>query len=76
MSAKTKKSKNPAEIAVVDAVDENPVESSEIVASVGVPPCPPSDPNLGMKTPAVVAWWFKHHPEQAKARYGGLTYPA
>lgn len=39
-----------------------------------VPPCPPEDPASGDKTPAVVAWWYQHHPEQAAKRYQGRKF--
>ncbi len=43
-------------------------------ADLGIPPCPPEDPGAGDKTPAVVAWWFKHHPEEAAKRYEGRRF--
>lgn len=34
--------------------------------------CPiAGSPQSGDKDPAVVAWWFKNHPEQAKNKYAG-----
>lgn len=38
-------------------------------AKAEIPPCPEADISYGDKTPAVVAWWFKHHPEEAAAKY-------
>ena len=73
MSAKPRKPK---------LAEPKPVEAVEIPAAVvveiesqAVPECPPSEPSLGMKTPAVVAWWFEHYPAEAAARYAGLTMP-
>lgn len=48
---------------VPDAKAEKPAKSGEI------PECPAEDVMLGDKTPAVVAWWFEHHPEQAEEKY-------
>lgn len=42
--------------------------------TVEVPPCPEAEPRLGDKTPAVIAWWFKHHPEEAAAKYKGRKF--
>lgn len=39
-----------------------------------VPPCPEEEPLAGDKTPAVIAWWFKHHPEEAAAKYRGRKF--
>lgn len=64
------------------APEETPASGEETAAPVvpaapaprgGVPPCPPADPHFGMKTPAVRAWWFEHHPKAAAERYAGLT---
>ena len=35
-----------------------------------VPPCP-EEGTGGDKTPEVVAWWFKHHPQEAAVKYAG-----
>jgi hypothetical protein len=59
-----------AEVTLIPA----PVVRVEIKSTV-IPECPPSEPALGMKTPAVVAWWFEHYPAEAAARYAGLTMP-
>lgn len=69
MSAKPRKPKaeavvEPAEVAVPVAAEIQPAE---------IPPCPASDPQYGTKTPAVVAWWFEHFPEEAAVKYAGLT---
>jgi hypothetical protein len=29
-----------------------------------IPPCPPEDPQMGTKTPAVVEWYKRYQPEQ------------
>lgn len=39
-----------------------------------IPPCPPSNPRLGDKTPEVVAWWFKYNPKEAEERYQGRKF--
>ena len=36
-----------------------------------IPSCPAEDPMAGDKTPAVIAWWFKHHPKEAAVKYNG-----
>ena len=48
-----------------------PKEKPETAA---IPPCPEEDPQAGDKTPAVVAWWFKHHPEEAALKYHGRKF--
>lgn len=40
-----------------------------------LPSCPiPEDPRKGDKTPGVIAWWFKNHPEIAEKKYSGRRY--
>ncbi len=39
-----------------------------------IPPCPPEDSSAGDKTPAVIAWWHRYHPEAAAARYKGRKF--
>lgn len=39
-----------------------------------IPPCPEAEPSMGDKTPAVIAWWFKHHPTEAAARYANRKF--
>ncbi len=47
-----------------------PVEVDEVL-----PACPvPEDPRQGDKTPGVIAWWFKNHPEIAEKKYSGRRY--
>ncbi len=50
--------------------EEEAPEPAEAVAG-GIPPCPPEDPRAGDKTPAVVEWMFRYHPEDAAKRYAG-----
>lgn len=64
MSAKPKKR---------EAVPQDVETVAETVASI--PPCPPCDPAMSIKTPEVVAWWFKYFPVEAEAKYAGLTVP-
>ena len=73
MSAKPRKPKI-AELKPVEAV-EIPAAVVVEIKPAAIPECPASDPALGMKTPAVVAWWFEHHPAEAAERYAGLTMP-
>jgi hypothetical protein len=40
-----------------------------------IPPCPPGDPAMGDKTPAVMAWYKEYHPEEYERRYAGRTVP-
>jgi hypothetical protein len=39
-----------------------------------IPPCPPEDPAAGDKTPAVIAWWHRYHPEAAAVKYRGRKF--
>lgn len=42
--------------------------------SPAIPPCPPGTPDAGDKTPEVILWWFKYHPEEAAAKYNHRTW--
>lgn len=74
----------PAPVAVTDETgftnhtgDDTPSNPDPVIPPTKgriIPPCPCGDPAMGMKSPEVVAWWFKHYPEEAKARYAGLTF--
>lgn len=60
-------------------IEEAPEEQAEPeprkpVKDKGIPPCPPSDPRAGDKTPEVVAWWFKYHPKEAESRYANRKF--
>lgn len=46
------------------------VADAEAPEDPNIPPCPLAD-HRGDKTPAVVDWWFTHHPEKAAAKYAG-----
>jgi hypothetical protein len=70
MSAKKPKTIDPAA-----GTDEALKPMKDYVESMKIPPCPPSDPSLSIKTPAVVEWWFQYHPEEAAVKYAGLTLP-
>lgn len=73
MSAKPRKPKAAVEVDAIEAIpDVEPVEVPAVVPS-RVPECPATDPQYGQKTPAVVAWWFEHFPEEAAVKYAGLT---
>jgi hypothetical protein len=48
---------------------------SAVPDELKIPPCPDFDLHLGIKTPAVVAWWFEYFPVEAEVRYRGLTLP-
>lgn len=39
-----------------------------------IPPCPAEDPAAGDKTPAVIAWWHRYHPQEAAIRYKGRRF--
>ena len=68
MSAKPRKPKAEP----LDETSEVVIPEVETPKAV-IPPCPAMDPSRSMKTPAVVAWWFKYFPEDAVKRYAGLT---
>lgn len=73
MSAKPRKPKAADEVEAIDAVpDVEPVVVPAVVA-VRIPECPAGNSSQGMKTPEVVAWWFKYFPEEAAVKYAGLT---
>lgn len=74
MSAKPRKPKAAEEVCVIDAVGPAVIPAIILpVEPLRVHECPEADPALGMKTPAVVAWWFEHFPEEAAVKYAGLT---
>lgn len=60
---------------VIDRMDDDTDPAMPAPAASGIPPCPEQDPVMGMKTPEVIAWWYRYHPTEAKVRYHGLTYP-
>lgn len=37
--------------------------------NANIPPCPPADPLMGDKTPAVVEWYRDYKPEEFQSRY-------
>lgn len=78
MSAKPRKPKAEVFPPTIEADPESEVPASEVAPLVALklyPGCPPSDPQYGSKTPAVVAWWFEYFPEEAAERYAGKTLP-
>jgi hypothetical protein len=50
-----------------------PNKPLEVVPEGSIPPCP-AEGFAGDKTPEVVAWWFKYHPEEAALKYAGRKY--
>ena len=73
MRAKKFKPSIPQE--VVSNLEEAIVKTGDCSEIPTIPPCPPSDPSLSIKTPAVIEWWFTYHPAQAAVMYAGLTLP-
>lgn len=73
--SKTKRGRNPKTPPVLT---EPPLHTAEGISQEGndgpgvpgIPPCPEGSSEMGDKDPAVVLWWFTHHPEQATKRYG------
>lgn len=58
-----------------DFVPHETKESESIEIDEVTPTCPlPCDPRLGDKTPSVVEWWFKNHPELAAKKYAGRRF--
>lgn len=49
----------PAEVPIADS------------APTAIPPCPPMDHRYGDKTPAVVAWYREHKPDEYATKYAG-----
>lgn len=48
----------------------------EFPAIVEIPPCPPSHPAMGDKTPEVIAWFKANHSEaEFEKRYGNRVIP-
>lgn len=65
---------NETELPKVPAKRGRKPNSAKVLPIDGIPPCPESDPMKGMKDPAVIEWWFTHHPAQAAVMYEDLTY--
>jgi hypothetical protein len=55
-----------------DVIDDLP--PPDLTDSNAIPPCPPSDPSMGDKTPEVIRWWHTHHPEEAAKRYENMQW--
>lgn len=55
--------------------DELPEEPPAPLAKPeSIPPCPTGSPDAGDKDPAVIRWWFTHHPAEAAKRYQGRRF--
>ena len=52
---------------------EDPQSSIHNPPSSSIPPCPAEDPAAGDKTPAVIAWWHRYHPQEAALRDKGSS---
>jgi len=63
---------NSGETEVVEA-QEPPQEEAVVEEKVAeeIPPCPKSQPEFGSKTPAIVEWYQKYHPEEFISKYAG-----
>jgi hypothetical protein len=56
--------KHPYESIVIDG------DQPKKPKAANIPPMPKKDMRFGDKTPAVMEWYKKYHPEQYRARYG------
>jgi len=60
---------NSGSTELVDAVEPEVVKEASDGKSEEIPPCPDTLPEFGSKTPAVVEWYQKYHPEEFIRKY-------